>query len=232
LKRLQVDCVDLYQLHWPNRGSYHFRKYWTYDPTDQQPGDFDQEIADILGEVARLQQEGKLREFGLSNESAWGTVKFLQASDNHRLPRIASIQNEYNLTCRIFDLDLAEVSIRENVGLMAYSPLAAGGLTGKSLDGDIPAGCRRSMQPSLNGRYIPEAEKVIRLYRDVAQNYGIDLTQMALAFCLKRPFMMSIIIGATSMAQLKTNIGAKDVKLDEQILADIQAIYRQYPMPV
>ena len=232
LKRLQTDYVDLYQLHWPNRGSYHFRKYWTFNPDNLNPGDMDQEVADILGEVAKLQQEGKMREFGLSNESAWGVMKFLQASDNHNLPRPVSIQNEYNLTCRIFDLDLGEVSVLENIGLMAFSPLGAGGLTGKYLDGDIPDGSRRSMQPNLNGRYVPQTEKAIGLYREVARKHGLELSQMALAFCLSRPFMMSVIIGATSMEQLKSNIAAKDLVLSEEVMADIQLVYRDHPLPM
>ncbi len=232
LKRLQTDYVDLYQLHWPNRGSYHFRKYWTYNPDNLNPGDMDQEVADILGEVAKLQQEGKMREFGLSNESAWGVMKFMQMSNNHDLPRPVSIQNEYNLTCRIFDLDLGEVSVLENIGLMAFSPLGAGGLTGKYLDGDTPAGSRRAMQENLNGRYVPQSENAIGLYREVARKHGLELSQMALAFCLSRPFMMSAIIGATSMEQLKSNIAAKDLVLSEDVMADIQQVYRDHPLPM
>jgi aryl-alcohol dehydrogenase-like predicted oxidoreductase len=232
LKRLKTETVDLYQLHWPNRGSYHFRENWTFDPSGHQPGDMDQEAADILGAVARLQEEGKMRAFGLSNESAWGTMKFLEVSRKHGLPRIASVQNEYNLICRLFDLDMAEVSVHEAVGLMAFSPLAAGGLSGKYLGGDIPEGSRRSMQPSLNGRYIPGSEKVIALYAGVARKHGLALSQMALAFCLSRPFMMSVIIGATSIQQLKTNIAARDLVLSEEVLADIQAIYRDHPVPM
>ena len=232
LMRLQTDYVDLYQLHWPNRGSYHFRKYWTFNPDNLKPGDMDQEVADILGEVAILQQEGKLREFGLSNESAWGVMKFLQASNNYGLPRPVSIQNEYNLTCRIFDLDLGEVSVLENIGLMAFSPLAAGGLTGKYLDGDIPEDSRRSMQENLNGRYVPPSENVIGLYREVARKHGLELSQMALAFCLHRPFMMSVITGATSMEQLKSNLAAKDLVLSEEVMADIQQVYRDHPLPM
>jgi aryl-alcohol dehydrogenase-like predicted oxidoreductase len=232
LLRLQTDIIDLYQLHWPNRGSYHFRKYWTYDASNQQPGNMNQEIADMLGEVERLQKEGKLKEFGLSNESAWGTMKFLEVSNQLDLPRIVSVQNEYNLTCRIFDLDMAEVCIREEVGLMSFSPLAAGGLTGKYLDGNIPAGSRKSMQPNLNGRYVKQSEEVIRNYAEIAGKHNINLAQMALAFCISRPFMMSTIIGATSMEQLKINLAAKDLILGEDILSDIQSIYRETPMPM
>ena len=232
LARLQTDVIDLYQLHWPNRGSYHFRKYWTFDPGNLNPGDMDQEVADILGEVQTLQQEGKLRTFGLSNESAWGTMKFLEVAARHDLPRIVSVQNEYNLICRIYDTDMAEVSVLENVGLLAFSPLAAGGLSGKYVDGTVPEGSRRSMQDGLNGRYVPQSEKTISLYNDVAKKHGLNLAQMSLAFCLTRPFMTSVIIGATSMDQLKTNLGAKDVELSEEVLADIQAVYRDNPQPM
>ena len=232
LARLQTDVIDLYQLHWPNRGSYHFRKYWTFDPGNLNPGDMDQEVADILGEVQTLQQEGKLRTFGLSNESAWGTMKFLEVAARHDLPRIVSVQNEYNLICRIYDTDMAEVSVLENVGLLAFSPLAAGGLSGKYVDGTVPEGSRRSMQDGLNGRYVPQSEKTISLYNDVAKKHGLNLAQMSLAFCLTRPFMTSVIIGATSMDQLKTNVGAKDVELSEEVLADIQAVYRDNPQPM
>ncbi|MCR9136106.1 MAG: aldo/keto reductase [Alphaproteobacteria bacterium] len=232
LLRLKTDRVDLYQLHWPNRGSYHFRKYWTFDATKQTPGDMDQEIADLLGEVGRLQTEGKLGAFGLSNESAWGTMKFLEVSRLHDLPRIVSVQNEYSLICRIYDLDMGEMSVHEGVGLLAFSPLAAGALSGKYLDGNIPEGSRRSMQPSLNGRYVPQSEQVIARYAEVAARHGLDMAQMALAFCLTRPFMTSVIIGATSMEQLKTNVGSKDVVLNEDVLDDIQAIYRDHPIPM
>ncbi len=232
LRRLQTDVIDLYQLHWPNRGSYHFRKNWTFDPRNLRPGDIDQEIADILGEVARLQAEGKLKAFGLSNESAWGTMKFLEISRAHGLPRVASVQNEYNLICRHFDLDMAEIAVHEQVGLMAFSPLAAGGLSGKYLDGTIPQGSRRSMQPNLNGRYVDRSEKAIARYADIADKHGLRTAQMALAFCLTRPFMTSVIVGATTMEQLKTDLASKDLVLNEAVLADIQAVYRDYPMPI
>lgn len=232
LTRLKTDYVDLFQLHWPNRGSYHFRKYWTYDPRDNACENMDQEIADILGEVSLLQKEGKLREFGLSNESAWGTMKFLQASETHGLPRIVSMQNEYSLICRIYDLDMAEVSFNENVGLLAFSPLAAGALSGKYLDGNIPQGSRLSIQDGLNGRYNEAAVDAIKAYSQVAENQAISLTQMSLAFCLTRPFMTSVIIGATSMEQLRENIGSVELVLSDDLMADIQKVYRAHPRPM
>lgn len=232
LTRLQTDHIDLYQLHWPNRGSYHFRKYWTFDPNNLNAGDMEQEVADMLGEISLLQKEGKLREFGLSNESAWGTMKFLQVAEQHDLPRIVSMQNEYSLICRIYDTDMAELSVLEDVGLLAFSPLAAGALSGKYVDGTVEPGSRRSMQDGLNGRYGPQSEAAIALYNEVAKKHGLNLAQMALAFVLTRPFTTSVILGATTMDQLKTNIGAKDVELSEDVLADIQAVYRDHPRPM
>lgn len=232
LRRLKTDHVDLYQLHWPNRGSYHFRQYWSYDPRTQDGFGMDQEIADMLGEVQKLQHEGKLREFGLSNETAWGTMKWIAASERHGLPRIVSMQNEYSLICRIYDTDMAEVSVREDVGLLAFSPLAAGALSGKYLGGQVPPGTRKSMQPNLNGRYTGQTELAIGLYRDIARRHGMEPAELALAFCLTRPFMTSVIIGATSMEQLKTNIGSARITLDDALLGEIASVHRQYPQPM
>lgn len=232
LVRLQTDYTDLYQLHWPNRGSYSFRRNWKYDPSSRHVGNMEQEVADILGEVALLKEEGKLREFGLSNETAWGVMKFVEASERHGLPRIVSIQNEYSLLCRLFDLDLAETCIREDVGLMAYSPLATGLLTGKYAGGEVPAGSRLTILANLNGRATEQAHEATAAYCDLARQNGLPPEQMALAFAMSRPFMMSVIIGATSIDQLKTNLGAARVALSEDVMEAIGAIHRRYPMPM
>lgn len=232
LRRLQTDYVDLYQIHWPNRGSYHFRQCWSFDASGQDRGKATDEIGEILSTLGDLVKEGKIRAIGLSNESAWGLLKYLGLSQERGLPRVASIQNEYNLICRLFDLDLAEVSHHEDVGLLAYSPLAAGILTGKYLGGARPEGSRATITGDLGGRLQPLQEPAVKAYLEIARKHGLDPAQMALAFCLGRPFMTSVIIGATSAEQLKTAIGAKDVALTEEVMTDIARVHRQYPMPM
>jgi len=232
LKRLKTDYIDLYQLHWPNRGSYHFRRNWHFDPTGQDKMRTIDDIHVTLEALDAYVRNGTIRAIGLSNESAWGTAQFLRLAEQHDLPRIASIQNEYSLICRHYDLDLAELSHHEDVGLLAYSPLAAGLLTGKYQNGVIPEGSRRSIGPELGGRYTPHVEPAIDAYLQVAARHGLDPTQMAIAFCLTRPFMTSAIIGATSMDQLKTVISAKDVTLSQDVLSDIDKARRRFPMPI
>ena len=233
LKRLDTDYVDLYQLHWPNRGHYHFRQLWTYHP-EKQPSKAEvlDNLLEILEAVGDAVKAGKIRAFGLSNETAWGTMQFLDLAEKHGLPRVASVQNEYNLLYRPHDADFAEVSHHENVGLLAYSPLAAGLLTGKYLDGAKPSGTRITVNGDLGGRMSQYQEAAVREYLAVAEKHGLDPAQMALAYGLARPFMTSVIIGATSMAQLKTDIAAKDVSLDDAVLRDIRAVIRRHPMPI
>ena len=233
LKRLDTDYVDLYQLHWPNRGHYHFRQLWTYHP-EKQPSKAEvlDNLLEILEAVGDAVKAGKIRAFGLSNETAWGTMQFLDLAEKHGLPRIASVQNEYNLLYRPHDADFAEVSHHENVGLLAYSPLAAGLLTGKYLDGAKPTGTRITVNGDLGGRMSQYQEAAVREYVAVVEKHGLDPAQMALAYGLARPFMTSVIIGATSMAQLKTDIAAKDVSLDDAVLRDIRAVIRRHPMPI
>ncbi len=232
LKRLKTDYVDLYQIHWPNRGHLHFRQSWHYDPFGQDRAKAVANMTDILQTVGELVKEGKIRAFGLSNETTWGIQKYVSLSEQMNLPRVASTQNEYNLLYRHFDLDLAELSHHEDVGLLAYSPLAAGILSGKYINGEKPAGTRAAINSDLGGRLQPLQEAPTKAYLDIAARHGLDPSQMALAFCLTRRFMTSVIIGATTMAQLKTDIGSVGVKLSGEVLAEIEKVHRQYPMPL
>ena len=206
LKRLQTDYIDLYQLHWPNRGSYMFRKHWTYDPSGQNRAETMQHMADVLGAMSREVERGTVRAFGLSNESAWGTAMWLRMAEETGGPRVASIQNEYSLLCRMADTDLAELMVNEDVGLLPFSPLAQGLLTGKYQDG-IPEGSRRVVNPSLGGRMTPRVLPAVAAYLEVAQKHGLDLTQMALAWSARRPFVASTIFGATRLPQLEHALG-------------------------
>ena len=232
LTRLQTDYIDLYQLHWPNRGHYHFRKSWHYNPTPIDRSSHDSEVAEILETLQKHVDAGKIRNIGLSNETAWGTSTFLQISGSKTLPRIVSIQNEYSLICRWFDLDLAELSLNEKVGLLAYSPLAAGILTGKYLNGKIPEGSRATIKPGLDGRLTEHLNLPVQSYVSLAESLGIAPEQMALSFCLARPFMASVIIGATTQDQLKSALASTEIKLSDNTLSEIQNIYRQYPAPM
>ena len=231
LKRLKTDYLDLYQLHWPNRGGYHFRQSWDYDPSGIDGAATRAEILDILGELQRQVEAGKIRHIGLSNDTAWGTTLFVDLAEQHGLPRVATIQNEYSLLCRLFDLDLAEVSVAENVDLLAYSPLACGILTGKYAGDKTPAGSRRERNATINGRITDTMWPAMDGYLAVAHKHGLDPAQMALAFCLTRPFMGSVIFGATSVAHVETAIGAADLTLSQDVLGDIAAVHRKHPIP-
>ncbi|EHH08585.1 aldo/keto reductase [Agrobacterium tumefaciens CCNWGS0286] len=232
LKRLKTDYIDLYQIHWPNRGTYHFRGAWGFDASGQDKQRTLAEITEKLETLGELVKAGKIRAIGLSNESAWGTQKYIDIAEANGLPRVATIQNEYNLLYRSFDLDMAEVAHHEDVGLLAYSPLAAGLLTGKYQNGTRPAGSRASINKDLGGRLQPLQEAPVKAYLKLAAGHGIDPAQLAIAFCLTRPFMASAIIGATTMEQLKVDITAADVTLSEEVLTGIAAIHRQYPMAI
>ena len=232
LSRLKTDYIDLYQLHWPNRGHYHFRNSWTYSPWKQDRARVAAEMDEILETLGDLEKAGKIRAIGLSNETAWGTMEFLKRAEAKGLPRVASIQNEYNLLYRTFDLDLAELAHHEDVGLLAYSPLACGLLTGKYLDGTKPAGSRLTTNPDLGGRYQPHQEPAVAAYTAFAKDHGLEPAELALAFCLTRPFMTALIIGATSMEQLKTDIGAADVTLAPEVLNGLRTLHRRFPAPI
>jgi len=232
LQRLNTDYIDLYQLHWPNRGSYHFRQSWTFDPTKQNRDQFMEHITDVLETLQSLINEGKVRHIGLSNESCWGTSQFLSVAEKNNLPRVVSVQNEYSLMQRIFDLDFAELAHNEQVGLLAFSPLSCGMLTGKYDNDATPKGSRRSIAKDLTGRLSEKSKPAMNRYIALAREHGLEPAQMALAFCMTRPFMASVIFGATSMDQLKVNLGASDLKLSEEVLQGITDIHRDYPIPM
>lgn len=231
LRRLRTDVIDLYQLHWPNRGSYHFRKWNTFDATVQDRNAPD-DIAACLEALDGLVRAGKVRSVGLSNESAWGTAQFLKIAEANGWPRVASIQNEYSLLCRHYDLDLAELTHHEDVGLLAFSPLAAGLLSGKYAGGKIPEGSRASINDGLGNRLNDRVDAPVAEYAAVARNHGLDPVQMALAFCAQRPFMTSVIFGATTMEQLATVLAAADITLSDAVMDDITAVYTRHPVPL
>ena len=222
LKRLQTDYIDLYQLHWPDRPISLFGAGGlTYKHTDEII-----QIDEILDALNDVVKAGKVRHIGLSNETPWGTMKFVHHADTRSLPRVQSIQNAYNLINRVFELGGAEIAHREGVALLAYSPLAQGYLTGKYLDGARPAGARTTLF-DRGQRYQTEgAEEAIKRYIALAREAGLDSAQMALAFVNSRSFVTANIIGATTMEQLRTDIASIDVKLSPEVEAKIDAIHQ------
>ena len=231
LKRLQTDWIDLYQLHWPNRGSYHMRQGWQFDPGNQDREETRAHIYETLEMLDKLVKSGKIRQVGLSNESCWGTSQFLQIAEANNFPKMVSIQNEYSLMYRSHDLDLAELSHNEKVGLLAYSTLACGLLSGKYQDGKKPAGSRMTINPDLHGRVSEYSLPAVDAYIEVARKHDLEPAQMAIAFCHQRPFVCSTIIGATTLEQLSNNLESTNVKLNSDVLEDIQQVYRRYPIP-
>lgn len=231
LRRLQTDYIDLYQLHWPNRAIYHFRDIWSFDPRGAGRPKTEDHMIEILEEAAKLIGEGKIRHLALSNETVWGAAKWLALAERHGLPRVVTVQNEYSLLCRQFDSDWAELSHMENLPLLAFSTLATGVLTGKYAGDVTPTASRRSLNPSLGGRITPQVFPAVAAYLGIASAHGLDPTQMAIAFCRTRPFACIPIIGATSLVQLEVALGAADLILTPQVLAEIDAAHRAHPMP-
>ncbi|MBE0412475.1 aldo/keto reductase [Yoonia sp.] len=231
LRRLQTDVIDLYQMHWPLRGSYMFRKNWTYDPSGQNRQDTLDHMLDVLGALDDCVKAGKIRAIGMSNESAWGMTKWIDQATAAGLPRMVSVQNEYSLLCRMYDTDMAEMAVNEDVTLLSFSPLACGLLTGKYQNGAVPAGSRLSINGDLGGRLNDRVFPVTQVYLDLAAKHGLDPVHMAMAWQRTRPFPVSAIFGATTKDQLAQILSGRDVVLDDDLLAAIDAAHKANPMP-
>ena len=226
LRRLQTDCIDLYQLHWPDRYTNFFgQRGYLHREQPETP------IEETLRALEDIVQSGKVRAIGLSNETPWGTMKFLELADREGLPRVDSIQNPYSLLNRTYEIAMAEVSHREDVGLLAYSPLGMGLLTGKYRNGAKPEGSRMVVFARFTRYEGAETWEAAERYLQLADDHGINPTHMALAFVNARPFVVSNIIGATTMEQLKMNIDSLDVVLSKDVLQGIEAIQQAIPNP-
>ena len=230
LQKLKTEYVDLYQLHWPNRGSYHFRQNWNYNPSNQDTKKANENILEVLESLSEIQKEGKIRYIGLSNETCWGTIQFLKYLKNFPNLKLVSTQNEYSLLCRLYDLDMAEMSHHENISLLAYSPLAGGFLTGKYLDGSVPKNSRLSRVSSLFGRINENSTLAVKEYVSLARSFNIEPVHMALAFCNQRPFMGSVIFGATDKLQLTKIINGLDIVLSDELLDELNKLYKKFPI--
>jgi len=226
LRRLQTDCIDLYQLHWPDRYTNFFgQRGYLHREQPETP------IDETLRALQELVAAGKIKTIGLSNETPWGTMKFLELADREGLPRVESIQNPYGLLNRTYEIAMAEVSHREDVGLLAYSPLGMGLLTGKYRHGAKPEGSRMAAFERFTRYDGDETLEATEQYLQLADEHGLNPTHMALAFVNTRPFVLSNIIGATSMEQLKMNIDSLDVTLTKDVLKGIEAIQQRIPNP-
>lgn len=226
LRRLQTDCIDLYQLHWPDRYTNFFgQRGYLHREQPETP------IEETLRALQELVAAGKIKTIGLSNETPWGTMKFLELADREGLPRVETIQNPYGLLNRTYEIAMAEVSHREDVGLLAYSPLGMGLLTGKYRHGAKPEGSRMAVFERFTRYDGKETLEATEQYLQLADEHGLNPTHMALAFVNTRPFVLSNIIGATSMDQLKMNIDSLDVTLNKDVLKGIEAIQQRIPNP-
>jgi len=227
LERLQTDVIDLYQLHWPDRETNFFGKlgYTHPDADDSTP------LLETLQALDELVNEGKIRHVGVSNETPWGVMRLIQLAAQHNLPRPVSIQNPYNLLNRTYEIGLAEVGHREAVGLLAYSPMAFGVLSGKYLGGQRPDGARLVRFPGYDRYSNIQAQKACHDYVSLAHDFDIDPAQMALAYVTSRPFVTSNIIGATTTTQLRSNLDSVELALDAELLAEIEEIHRRHPNP-
>ena len=227
LERLQTDYIDLYQLHWPERKTNFFgqRGFKVQDDA------WEDNIRAVLETLNGFIQQGKIKHIGLSNETPWGIMRFLEESKYHNLPRIKTVQNPYSLLNRLYENGSAEIGIRENVGLLAYSPMAFGVLSGKFLTGEAHPNARINLFPQFSRYNSEQSAAATRLYNEIAQQNGLTLTQLALAFIEQQPFVTSTIIGATTMEQLKENIDTINVTLSEELLQAIDGVQAKIPDP-
>jgi len=229
LKRLQTDCIDLYQLHWPERNTNYFGKL---DYDHKEPENNWNQFEDILNHLQDCIKTGKIKYIGISNETAYGLSKYLEISKLKNLPRVVSVQNPYNLLNRSYEIGLAEISAREQAGLLAYSPLAFGYLSGKYRNGVIPKNSRMALFGPSYQRYTgAKSQEAIEEYFKIAQEAGITLTQLSLAFINSRPFVTSNIIGATNMTQLKEDIESINVNLENTVLEKINSVHKKISNP-
>ncbi len=227
LQRLQTDYLDLYQLHWPDRPANYFGQLGYTHHEDESPIP----IEETLRALEDLVQAGKIRHIGISNETPWGAMEYLRLAEQLDLPRIVSIQNPYSLLNRTFEVGLAEISHRETVGLLAYSPMAFGMLSGKYAGGAKPEGARLTLWSYFDRYSNPQAIAATEAYVKLAREHGLSPAQMALAFVNQRPFLTSNIIGATTLEQLKENIESDTVELSDELLEAIDAIHKEHPNP-
>jgi aryl-alcohol dehydrogenase-like predicted oxidoreductase len=227
LRRLQTDVIDLYQLHWPDRPTNFFGQLGYVHEDDAQATP----LLESLQVLADLVKAGKVRHVGVSNETPWGLMRYLALAELHDLPRMVSVQNPYNLLNRTYEVGMAEISHRERVGLLAYSPLGFGVLSGKYLGNRHPPGARLTLFPSYERYSGPAAVTATEAYVSLARDHGLDPAQMALAYVNSRPFLMSNIIGATTIGQLRDNLGSADLELGADILEAIEEIHRRHPNP-
>ncbi len=227
LKRLKTDYIDLYQLHWPERNVNNFGRLG-YEHKENDWNKFE----DVLENLKKFIEEGKIRYVGLSNETPWGVMNYLQLSKDKDLPRMMSIQNPYSLLNRSYEVGLAEVSIRENIGCLSYSPLASGYLTGKYRNKQFPKGSRMERDFDFWTRYRkPNTSEAVEEYYKISQKFDLDMSQMSIKFCEVQDFMTSVIIGATTMEQLKTNVESVKVSLDSEVIKEINNVQKKYPNP-
>ncbi len=228
LKRMQTDYIDLYQLHWPERNTNFFGKQgYEHDSNEKNWIAFEE----ILENLKKFVDAGKIRYVGLSNETAWGLAKCLELSKLKNLPKMMAVQNPYNLLNRTYEVGLAEISVREQSGLLAYSPLAFGYLTGKYRNNNMPKGSRIDLFKDFTRYNNENSIKAIEEYYKISQKFNLDFAQMSIKFCEIQPFVTSVIIGATTMQQLKTNVESVNVNLNNEIINEINEVQKIYPNP-